>query len=177
MPTQPTQNGAPSGYLSRSAWVGYNMTSSSTSEPLISWRSSHALSPSTTSNPELWKESPIEFAGTPRSPNQSESEPPLPPPRTNPGLSSDEAARRLAIVGPNKIEETVEPAWRLFARQFYGSMPFMLEASYPRPQPRPRPQPNPNPSHNSTCNSDNPHLPNSCRLPPSSPPSWVATPT
>jgi H+-transporting ATPase len=45
------------------------------------------------------------------------------------GLSSAEAARLLADVGPNAVEERAEPAWKRFAQRFWGPLPWMLEAT------------------------------------------------
>ena len=43
------------------------------------------------------------------------------------GLSDAEAARRLAEVGENRLEEPPPtPAWRVFARQFAGVLPLIL---------------------------------------------------
>ncbi len=46
-----------------------------------------------------------------------------------PGLDSAEAARRLASVGPNAIEDERVPAWRRLAARFWGPLPWMLEAT------------------------------------------------
>ena len=43
------------------------------------------------------------------------------------GLTSDEAARRLALHGPNEIaREPEKPAWRLLARQFNSPVIWLL---------------------------------------------------
>jgi Ca2+-transporting ATPase len=43
------------------------------------------------------------------------------------GLSSNEAARRLAVVGPNELERAAQrSAWRLFASQFANTMTVVL---------------------------------------------------
>ena len=43
------------------------------------------------------------------------------------GLSSVEAARRLAEYGPNSVDERPVPAWRRFLGRFWGPLPWMLE--------------------------------------------------
>ncbi|HEU5004102.1 MAG TPA: plasma-membrane proton-efflux P-type ATPase [Actinomycetota bacterium] len=45
------------------------------------------------------------------------------------GLASAEAARRLAEVGPNAVEERAEPALVRLARRFWGPLPWMLEVT------------------------------------------------
>ena len=42
------------------------------------------------------------------------------------GLSSVEALRRLEIFGRNEVPVEVVPKWKIFARQFTGTMPVML---------------------------------------------------
>jgi H+-transporting ATPase len=42
------------------------------------------------------------------------------------GLSSEEAAKRLAQFGPNKLPEKEDPKWLLFLRQFWAPMPIMI---------------------------------------------------
>ena len=44
------------------------------------------------------------------------------------GLSEQEAARRLAHYGPNRVEEARRQAWRLFLGKFWAPVPWMLEA-------------------------------------------------
>jgi magnesium-transporting ATPase (P-type) len=43
------------------------------------------------------------------------------------GLSSDEAARRLAKYGPNSVEEKGKPTWRLLLEKFIGPMEILIE--------------------------------------------------
>jgi len=43
------------------------------------------------------------------------------------GLTSAEAAARLEKYGKNEIPEEKEPLWRMFAMQFVGTMPAMIE--------------------------------------------------
>jgi P-type Ca2+ transporter type 2C len=46
------------------------------------------------------------------------------------GLTTDEARRRLSVVGPNELPRTGErSAWRVWARQFQGSMVWVLLAA------------------------------------------------
>lgn len=45
------------------------------------------------------------------------------------GLDREEAARRLAIHGPNAIEEQRVPAWRRLAGRFWGPLAWMLEVT------------------------------------------------
>lgn len=45
------------------------------------------------------------------------------------GLTSAEAAARLAQFGPNTVAEVRESAWLRFARRFWGPLPWMLEAT------------------------------------------------
>lgn len=42
------------------------------------------------------------------------------------GLTSEEAAKRLAQYGRNELPETREPKWLLFLRQFWAPMPIMI---------------------------------------------------
>lgn len=60
--------------------------------------------------------------------------PPLsaPFPATNPGvggLTDEEVARRLQEVGPNAVAEQHPHPLRQFARELWGPIPWMLEAS------------------------------------------------
>ncbi|HVZ51015.1 MAG TPA: plasma-membrane proton-efflux P-type ATPase [Pseudolabrys sp.] len=57
------------------------------------------------------------------------SGPPLPPGDLATGLSEQEAARRLAIVGPNKLAERRESALARLAKFFWGPIPWMIEAA------------------------------------------------
>jgi len=43
------------------------------------------------------------------------------------GLTSEEAARRLELYGRNEVPEDKEPLWKMFAKQFMGTMPMMIE--------------------------------------------------
>lgn len=43
------------------------------------------------------------------------------------GLTSNEAAQRLAKYGPNAVEERVTPVWKLFLLKFWGPMPILIE--------------------------------------------------
>jgi len=52
----------------------------------------------------------------------------LPPSDREQGLSSAEAAARLARFGANTIEDRTVPAWRRFAAKFWAPVPWMLEA-------------------------------------------------
>ncbi|HTS55171.1 MAG TPA: HAD-IC family P-type ATPase, partial [Burkholderiales bacterium] len=45
------------------------------------------------------------------------------------GLSSEEAARRLATFGYNEIQEKEEPLWHRVFRRFWGPIPWMIEAA------------------------------------------------
>lgn len=42
------------------------------------------------------------------------------------GLSSEEAARRLAQEGPNRLESKRIPKWQLFLRQFHNMIIYIL---------------------------------------------------
>jgi hypothetical protein len=43
------------------------------------------------------------------------------------GLTSAEAAKRLARFGPNEIEEREEPLWHQLFRRFWGPIPWLIE--------------------------------------------------
>ena len=45
------------------------------------------------------------------------------------GLSSAEAAQRLAEYGPNAIEDKTESKWRRLLNYFWGPLPFLIEAA------------------------------------------------
>jgi H+-transporting ATPase len=45
------------------------------------------------------------------------------------GLTSAEAARRLAAFGPNEVTEQRDPAWRRLVRRLWGPLPWMLEGT------------------------------------------------
>lgn len=45
------------------------------------------------------------------------------------GLTSAEAARRLAEVGPNAVTDRAPPAWRVFLAKFWTPVAWMLEAA------------------------------------------------
>lgn len=45
------------------------------------------------------------------------------------GLTSAEAAARLARFGPNEVAERRQPAWRRLLGRFWGPLPWMLEAT------------------------------------------------
>ena len=51
------------------------------------------------------------------------------PPRSDPGLSSDEAARRLQRYGPNETASTDISSWRLLIGKFFAPVPCLLEAA------------------------------------------------
>jgi len=42
------------------------------------------------------------------------------------GLTSEEAASRLKIHGPNELPEKIDPKWLVFLRQFWAPMPIMI---------------------------------------------------
>jgi magnesium-transporting ATPase (P-type) len=42
------------------------------------------------------------------------------------GLTSEEAAIRLKIHGPNELPEKIDPKWLVFLRQFWAPMPIMI---------------------------------------------------
>lgn len=42
------------------------------------------------------------------------------------GLTSEEAADRLAKYGPNMLPEQIDPKWLIFLRQFWAPMPIMI---------------------------------------------------
>ena len=42
------------------------------------------------------------------------------------GLTSEEAAKRLAQYGPNRLPEKIDPKWLVFLRQFWAPMPIMI---------------------------------------------------
>jgi H+-transporting ATPase len=46
------------------------------------------------------------------------------------GLTSQEARRRLAEFGANKVSEEVPPRWRVFLGKFWGPIPWLLEAAF-----------------------------------------------
>jgi H+-transporting ATPase len=48
---------------------------------------------------------------------------------TSTGLTSAEASRRLAELGPNAVTEEAPPRWRVFLAKFWGPIPWMLEAA------------------------------------------------
>jgi H+-transporting ATPase len=50
-------------------------------------------------------------------------------PKQAEGLSSAEAAARLARYGPNEVSEHRLPAWRRLAGRFWGPLPWMLEGT------------------------------------------------
>jgi len=45
------------------------------------------------------------------------------------GLTSAEASRRLAELGPNAVADEAPPRWRVFLAKFWGPIPWMLEAA------------------------------------------------
>jgi H+-transporting ATPase len=45
------------------------------------------------------------------------------------GLTSADAARLLAEIGPNEVAERRQPAWLGFVRRFWGPLPWMLEVT------------------------------------------------
>ena len=45
------------------------------------------------------------------------------------GLTSVQAAARLAEFGPNEVREAGVPSWRRLAKRFWGPLPWMLEAT------------------------------------------------
>lgn len=47
---------------------------------------------------------------------------------TGRGLTSEQAAQRLAQVGPNAVADKPVPAWRQLGARFWGPVPWMLEA-------------------------------------------------
>ena len=47
----------------------------------------------------------------------------------NAGLTSSEAAQRLANYGYNEIEEREEPLWHRILRRFWGPIPWMIEVA------------------------------------------------
>ncbi|MGA7965228.1 MAG: cation-transporting P-type ATPase, partial [Gammaproteobacteria bacterium] len=47
----------------------------------------------------------------------------------NGGLSSEEAARRLAAEGPNALPEQRVSLWLRFLRYFWGPIPWMIEVA------------------------------------------------
>ena len=48
---------------------------------------------------------------------------------TETGLDGDEAARRLARDGANRLEEKRTPAWQKLLRNFWGPIPWMIEVA------------------------------------------------
>jgi magnesium-transporting ATPase (P-type) len=42
------------------------------------------------------------------------------------GLTSEEAADRLAKYGPNQLPQKIDPKWLIFLRQFWAPMPIMI---------------------------------------------------
>jgi len=51
------------------------------------------------------------------------------PGTTAEGLTTAEAARLLAQLGPNEVEDRRDSAWRRLARRFWGPLPWMLEGT------------------------------------------------
>jgi len=51
------------------------------------------------------------------------------PPQSEPGLTSDEARRRLTQSGPNSIPDVRAHPWRMALEKFWAPVPWMLEAT------------------------------------------------
>ncbi|MGC1874606.1 MAG: cation-transporting P-type ATPase, partial [Pseudolabrys sp.] len=51
------------------------------------------------------------------------------PPTEKNGLSSAEAAHRLAQSGPNTIADRTESKWHKLVAYFWGPLPFLIEAA------------------------------------------------
>ncbi len=45
------------------------------------------------------------------------------------GLTSDEAGRRLAEIGPNAVRQVAPPRWRTYLAKFWSPIAWLLEAA------------------------------------------------